>query len=488
MFSFCAQAQKITRIELLGADMMTAAKNRSSDASRLIGNVRFKHEGTILRCDSAFLMSESNSLEAFGNVVINNNDSIFIYGNKLYYDGNTKVAQMQDKVRMVDNHMTLTTDFLTYNMTDEIGTYYNGGKIEDANNVLTSTYGYYYASRNEFFFKRNVVLTNPQYVMYSDTLMYNTNTEIAYFFGPTRIISSENLIYCENGWYNTRTDISQYSRNAYMQKNEHTLKGDSLWYDRKSGVGKAFMNVSMIDTVQNVIVQGHKALYHEKNGNATITDSAVATIVENEDSLFLHGDTLFLVLDSANQGESLHAFLNVKFFRYDLQGACDSMVYSFKDSIIELFEKPVLWQNQTQLSAEKIVIRLENQEIKEMILTESSFIIELDDSTQFNQIKGKNINAFFNGGELYRAHVVGSSEAVYYVREDDNSLIGVNKGNSSEMMIYLEDNKVQAITFINNPKQVVYPIEDFPSNEKELKGFKWEVVRRPMKKEDIFTR
>jgi lipopolysaccharide export system protein LptA len=483
-----ANAQKTTRIELLGADIMTAAKSRGGDASRLVGNVRFKHEETLMRCDSAFLMSESNSLEAFGNVVINNNDSVFVYGNRLYYYGNTRIAQMHDSVKMVDSKMTLTTDHLTYNVADNIGTYRDGGRIVDTSNVLTSRFGYYFADENEFFFKQDVVLTNPDYVMYSDTLMYNTATEVAYFFGPTRIISDDNLIYCENGWYNTITDISQYNKNAYFRKNEHTLKGDSLYYDRQSGIGRAFINVLMTDTVQNIMVSGHRGEYLEKEGRTEVTDSALAVLIEKGDSLFLHGDTLKLLLDSANQAERLLAYYGVKFFRHDIQGACDSLVYNFTDSIIDMYYKPVIWQEKIQLTAKHIHLQLADSELREMVLRESGFIIEQEDSTTFNQVKGKQITAYFSEGKLQRVRVEGNAESVYHVKEEDNSVMGVNKGVSNEMMIYFEDNEVVNISFISNPVQTLFPPDDISDEQKILKGFLLLIKRRPQKKADVFIR
>lgn len=487
--NLAAGAQGVKRIELLGADIMTAAKGKGSDASRLVGNVRFKHESTLMNCDSAFLFGESNSLEAFGNVVINNNDSIFTYGQRLYYDGNTRVAQLHDQVKMVDNQMTLTTEHLTYNMSDDIGTYYNGGKIVDQNNVLTSKYGYYFAARNEFFFKKDVVLTNPEYVMYSDTLMYNTSTEVAYFYGPTQIIAEDNKIWCENGWYDTRNDISQFSRNARLEKNEHTLRGDSLFYDRNSAIGKAFRNVSMTDTVQNMVIYGQYAEYLELAGRCTVTDSALAVLIEKEDSLFLHADTLLLTLDSLNDAENLLAWYGVKFFRKDLQGACDSMQYSVKDSIIEMFHSPLLWSEQNQLSATKITIYLENSEVRELMLHEWGLIIEEEDSLNFNQVKGKTINAFFENGRIVRTHVVGNAETVYYIREDDGALLGINKGTSLEMIIFMDDDsKVESITFLSNPVQTLFPPDELPEADKQLKGFIWEISRRPASKEDVFEK
>lgn len=258
----------------------------------LVGNVIFNHEGALLYCDSAYFYTVENKIEAFSNVRIKVSDTLNIYGKKLRYDGNTKIAEIFENVKLVDDQTTLTTNYLNYDRNTSIASYIDNGKIVNKDNVLTSKLGYYYTSKKQFFFKKDVLLVNPKYTMESDTLLYNTKSEIAFFLGPTDIISKENKIYCENGWYNTKSDKSQFSKNSWMQTENQYLKGDSMYYDRKNKFGKAYNNVVLIDTAKNVILQGNYIENDEVLKKSMITDSALAIFVDNNDTLYLHADTL----------------------------------------------------------------------------------------------------------------------------------------------------------------------------------------------------
>jgi len=478
-------SQKTTKIDLVSANSLEFNKSIGEDVQRLIGSVIMKHDDTYLYCDSAYLHSGSNNVDAYGNVRINST-SVEITGQALNYDGDTKTAEMHKNVKMTDNQTTLTTEHLTYNTRSNIGSYFTGGKITDPKNVLTSTIGYYYADDKKFFFKNNVVLVNPSYTMKSDTLMYNTNTEVSYFYGPTTIVSKENTIYCENGWYDTKKDIAQFNKNAHLTNKEQRLSGDSLYYDRIIGFGKAFHNITVIDTVQNIILKGNYAEYKEKEGQTMITKQALLIQNENGDSLFLHADTLKAFFDSTGTGKTLFAYKHAKFFKSDLQGICDSIVYSFKDSTISMFVKPMLWTDKNQLSADTIFIRLSNNQVKQMFLYTSSFVISKDDSIRFNQVKGKTLIGYFSNNDLKRIDVNGNGETIYYIRDDKNELIGVNKAQSDNLIIHVNENKINTITFITKPVATLYPEKDLSANDTRLKDFIWEESKRPLCKEDVF--
>ncbi len=485
LFPVFSYSQKTTKIDLVSANSLEFDKRISGDVRRLIGDVVLKHDETYLYCDSAYLYSESNSVDAFGNVRINS-DSVNIYSKILHYDGNNRTAQVDNNVKMTDNKMVLTTEHLIYNTRSNIGNYTTGGKITDPENVLTSTIGYYYANDKRFFFKKNVVLVNPRYTMKSDTLMYNTNTEISYFYGPTTIESKENTIYCENGWYDSKNDISQFNKNASFSNKEQILRGDSLYYDRKLGFGKAFNNITVIDTVKDIILKGNYAEYKEKEGRTMITDKALLIQDIANDSLYLHADTLKAFFDSTKTGKIILAYNNAKFFKSDMQGMGDSIVYAFKDSIISMFVHPILWTDKNQLSADTILIHLSNNKIKQMNLYTSSFIVSKDDSIRFNQIKGKNLIGHFVNNKLHTINVNGNGETIYYVRDDKNELIGVNKATSDNLLIFVTENKINTITFITKPEASLYPEKDLLPDDTKLKDFKWDEINRPADKEDIF--
>jgi lipopolysaccharide export system protein LptA len=229
---FSALAQEKTPIGF-SARSMQFDKRIGEDARRLIDNVHFSHEGTNMYCDSAYLFSQQNRLQAYRNIYIQVNDTVSIFGDRLDYDGNTRIAELTGNVKMIDPQMTLTTGHLIYDLNNSTANYAGGGRIVDKENTLTSRWGYYYVNQKQFFFKDDVKLVNPEYVMDSDTLRYNTLTEVAYFLGPTTIVSDENTIFCRNGWYDTRNDVSRFSKDAFLNNKEQSITGDSLFYDRR---------------------------------------------------------------------------------------------------------------------------------------------------------------------------------------------------------------------------------------------------------------
>lgn len=453
----------------------------------LVGNVIFNHEGALLYCDSAYFYTVENKIEAFSNVRIKVSDTLNIYGKKLRYDGNTKIAEIFENVKLVDDQTTLTTNYLNYDRNTSIASYIDKGKIVNKDNVLTSKLGYYYTSKKQFFFKKDVLLVNPKYTMESDTLLYNTKSEIAFFLGPTDIISKENKIYCENGWYNTKSDKSQFSKNSWMQTENQYLKGDSMYYDRKNKFGKAYNNVVLIDTAKNVILQGNYIENDEVLKKSMITDSALAIFVDNNDTLYLHADTLRATYDSSDQIKLVRAYQKVKFYRFDIQGMCDSLSFFMIDSLISMYHSPVLWTDNNQLTADTIHLLTGKNTMKELFLNANAFIISLSDTGQYNQVKGKNMHGFFAENQLYKVDVKGNSETIYYLKEDNSDdLIGINKAVSSDLLLFINKKQFETITFITSPEGVLYPVNELPVAERILKNFKWLDNKRPKEKFDVF--
>lgn len=482
-------AQKPTKVKLVKANDLKYDKRLGTKVQRLIGNVILKQDSTLLFCDSAYLYELTNSFKGFGNVHIKASDSLNIFSDLLDYDGNSKMAELQYNVRLVETRATLYTEHLWYNRGDEIAYYLTGGKIVDSSNQLTSKKGYYYTELREAFFKDSVVLINEKYTMESDTLKYQTETEISFFYGPTTITSDENFVYCEKGWYDTKNEKSLFKKNAYIITEDQKLSGDSLYYNRLIDYGEAMSNVSLVDTVQNINIYGQYGEFTKRNGYAYVTDSAVAVMIDNNDSLFLHSDTLWILFDKEENVEFMLGYYHTKFFRKDMQGMCDSLVYSFKDSTIFLYNEPILWSEKNQLTADSVHIAMKNDQLDTLALINSCFIISMDDTISkntFNQIKGKVMVGYFKDNDLSKISVFGNAESVFYIREENGDLIGVNKTLSSDMNIYLTDNELQKITPIRNVEAHMYPESELPEDDKKMKGFKWIEGQRPMKKEDIF--
>jgi lipopolysaccharide export system protein LptA len=369
----------------------------------------------------------------------------------------------------------------------QIAQYDYWGKIVNGNNFLVSKHGYYYTDKKEFFFKHKVILINPKYTMHSDTLMYNTVTKIAYFYGPSDITSKKDSIYCENGWYDTERDIARFSERAIIFHKEQSLTGDSMYYERETGFGQVFINAILYDSVKDVILNGNYGEIHRDIGFAFMTDRAMATMIDKRDSLFIHSDTVKATFDSAQNINNVFFYYKAKFFRKDLQGMSDSMTYHGADSVITMYREPVIWSEKNQLTADSIKITIRNQQIDTLVMYSSAFIVSEDDTNKYNQVKGRDMIGYIRNNELYKIRVTGNAETVYFVREEDRTLIGINKAIASDMLIFLQNKEVKTITYQEQPVATLYPEKDISPFDLKLKGFKWIIGKRPLTKEDIFT-
>lgn len=480
-----AFSQKKKKVEILNSDILLYERHEGASLKRLIGNVALKHEDVIMYCDSAYLFDDRNLVEAYNNVHIIQGDTLNLYGDFLKYRGDVRIAEFRRNVIMIDKQVELRTEFLDYNLNDDLGYYFNGGVIHNEQDTLKSRKGYYYAKQELFHFKDSVVILNPDFIIYSDTLKYNVATEISYFLGPTQIFGDSSYAYCENGWYNSQQDISQFKKNAYLVSKGQTIIGDSLYYDNLNGFGRAFSNVVVIDSAESVMLKGNYGIFHENPERAMVTDSAIFIQFAGSDSLFVHADTMRSRMDSTNSFRIMMAFYHVKIFGSEIQGKCDSLSYSFRDSVIRLFGQPVLWSEENQLTSEYMEIHTRNEQVEHIELYQSAFIISQEDSTRFNQIKGKDMVGYFREGELYRINVFGNGQTIYYAKED-NEIIGVNSAESSDMVIYLENKKVRKINFIKKPDGILNPLGEVPDRELRLKNFSWQDRYRPRSKLDIF--
>lgn len=468
----------------ISAVVMEQAEDVADGALRFIGNVVLNREGAIMYCDSAYYYTSTDVFEAFSRVHMIQGDTIDLYGDYLHYDGITRLAQIRRNVRLVGRNMELTTSELDYNLGTSVGFYTNHADISSGENKLKSRVGYYYSRSEMYYFRDSVVLWNPDYTIYSDTLRYHTPTRIAYFYGPTEIIGDSSYIYCEHGWYNTAINISKLKDNALVKNKNQTIKGDSLYYERETGYGEGFSNIEISDEEQNVILRGDHAYIQQKYDSALITRNAVFIYVTGEaDSVYIHADTLRSMPD-LGQGRQLKAYYGVKLFKSDMQGICDSLYYSTRDSIIRLYYEPVLWSGENQLSADYIEIWTKNKEVDQLHMKQLAFLINRADTGKFNQIKGKTMTGYFKNNEPYKIDVKGNGQTIYYV-PDNNELVGVNVLQSSNLTIYLKDKKPDDIRFYVKPTGTTYPMNMVPEDEVILKDFKWLDTKRPKSKEDI---
>ncbi|NBC83645.1 MAG: organic solvent tolerance protein OstA [Bacteroidetes bacterium] len=475
--------QESTKIKYK-ASVVEYDKKVGGGAMRLLNNVEFRHAGAIMYCDSAYLYNKENSFEAFYNVYINQGDTLHLYGDYLEYNGNTKLAKMRSNVRLKNKETELFTNALDYDMGSNIGFYRNNADIFSGDNELTSKKGYYYADTKHYLFQDSVVLINPDYIIYSDTLKYMNQTSIAEVFGPTTIVSDSNTIYCEHGWFNTIDNTSRLTKNNRLEDPERILWSDTLLYDRDRGIGEAFSFVTMFDKEENMLLKGHYAFSDQRNDKALLTDSALFIQISEEDSLYLHADTIQMYTDTVGY-RVVRGYYKVKVYRSNMQAMCDSLVYNVSDSIIRLFHEPVLWSEQHQITGNYIEMLTDENSVNQMNINENAMIISQNDTARYNQIKGKNMVGYLRNSELYRINVMGNGQTVYYA-QDNEEIIGVNKAVSSDLVIYLDAGEVNRINFKTKPDATLYPLGMAQSEELVLKGFQWLDNRRPKSKHDIF--
>jgi lipopolysaccharide export system protein LptA len=484
---YASFAQEKEQIIIKNSDALLGGTKIGEGVRRFIGNVIFEHNNATMYCDSAYLYSQQNLIHAFSNVHISRGDTLHMYGDFMLYNGNTSIGNVRNNIRLEDEKTILYTDSLDFNTATNIAHYFDGGRIVNTDSSeLISKHGYYFSNQDLFIYKDNVVVTATDYIIYTDSLRYNSKTKIMYFIGPTNIYNGDNHLYAEKGWYKTNEEKYKFTKNARYQNKEKILLGDVLYYDQLNGIGRANDNIEIIDTVEKMILKGNYAYYVEEPESFFITDSALLIhISENNDSLFLHADTIssISVTDSIDTYRILKAFHKVKMFRSDFQGRCDSMVYNTRDSVASMFVEPILWSEGSQMTALKVEAYIKNEKIDRFKLINTAFIISQEeiDTANYNQIKGKEMTGYIRNNELKKIDVVGNGQTIYYT--EDGS--GVNAAESSNLVIYMNNGKVGRINMINDPEGVLYPMGEL--QETRLKGFLWLEKLRPKKKEDIFN-
>ncbi len=466
-------------------------KRAHTEAKVFLDSVIFYHEGAYMYCDSAYLFDETNTFEAFSNVVIEQGDTLFIYGDYLHYDGYTRLARLRDNIRMEDNQATLFTDSLNYDRVANLGYYFDGGMLVDEDNELTSFWGQYDPESKDALFSNTVKLINENFTIYSDTLKYNTETKVADILGPSTIVSDSGYIETSHGWYNTETeDAKLFNRSRiYSSDTTKVLVGDTILYNRFSGIADVYGNMYMEDFVQKAILYGNFGTYNEKTEYGMATDSAYVIDYSQSDSLFLHGDTLQMFTDSIYK--DIKAFYNVRFFRDDMQGVSDSLSFVQRDSTLYLLGNPVLWNDENQVLGERIDIHFNDSTIDMAHVREYALAIQSREKDgQYNQISGRDMKIYFDKGELRHLLVDGNAESLYYLVEGDSigSIIGLNKTESAYLSMDFRNNELEKLKLWSATQAVTTPLSLLQAGESTLKGFMWLDYLRPKHKMDIFRR
>ena len=476
-------------VYLLHADETRFNQRINPDAQILVGDVVFRHDSMYMYCDSALFYETSNSLDAYGNVRMNQGDTLFLYGDRLHYNGDEMLAKVRENVVMIDKAMTLTTDSLNYDRTISLGYYFNWGTIEDTLNVLTSEWGEYDTQTNDAVFNYEVTLTNPNFVLTSDTLLYNTKTQVATIVGPSNINSDRNHIYSTLGRYNTATNQAFLLNRSILTNDDKRLVGDSIYYDRNGGYGEAFDYVEMDDFGGKMRLTGDYTYYNELVDSAYATQRAVAIDYSQGDSMFIHGDTLRLLSrypDTDSVYRIVQAYRKVRIYREDVQAVCDSLVFNSLDSCMTMYFDPVVWNGPQQVLGEVIRVYLNDSTVEWAHVENQALIVEQVDTNKFNQIGGRDVKAYFVNGNIDKSDVTGNVMVVYYYTEAGDSIaFGMNTTECSFLTAYMKDRQVDKLYIKDQSNGVFYPITQIPSGKDKLSNFAWLSKLRPLSKYDI---
>jgi len=457
---------------------------------RYLKNVNILHEGAVMTCDSAYVYRKTNSVEAYGQIVVIKEDSK-LYGDFLQYDGNSSSGMVSGKeVKLVQKDATLVTDAIYFNTKNNSAYYLTKGTLTNPENKMISQHGYYYSKLKRYNFAGKVEMEGKDGRIFTDSLEYDTQQEVVSFYGPTRIYNKENYVYCEKGWYNRRNGESNFFTNAFMQNKANKVFGEDIFYDKEKGFTRIIDKVAIVDTTNKVTVFGGKASYWDIEKRAIVEENPLLMTVSEGDTLFLRSDKMLLnSYPDKSLPDSVYRIVRavgkVAYYKKDLQGRCDSIIYSTKDSTASFFVEPVLWSDNNQMTADVIkAYSSKDNKVRRMDFDGNAFSVAKEDSIHYNQIRGKSMIAYFSNGQFSRLDVKGNGQAVYYLR-DEGVIAAVNKAESSDLTAFFKNRKPSRISFKVKPISTFYPIEKIDYEEVTLKGFRWLDNLRPKSKFDI---
>lgn len=499
-----------------GKSLRLITIDSATSLETIAGNVIIKEGLTTFYCDSATINRKTNIVEAYGNVHINDNDSIHTYAQYLRYVGIERIAYLKKNVRLTDKKGTLYTDDLEYNLTTGIATYKNGGRIVNGTTVLTSRDGVYYADTKDIFFKNKVHLKDPERDIYTDSLQYNIKTNIANFIAKTKIIGKDGSVINTNaGTYNLATGEAIFTDGASFSDSTRRGSAKTIAYDKKSGTIQMEGNAKLVDSVNNVTVLGGQIYIDTKVNSFLATRKPVMIIYREGDSTYVAADTLFSGLrkydslerkmitqrdtlkttlainaNTTSGDTSIRYFIgfhHVRIFNDSLQAVSDSMHYTTADSTFKLFGEPVVWSGKSQVSGDTLYLFTQKQKPKRLYVFNDALIINKTAERLYNQIGGRTLNGYFIDGNLDYVRVKGSpAESIFYPQDEDSAYVGMNRSSSDVIDAYFVNKEVNKVKFVNDVNGVLYPLRDIPADKKELKGFKWLDNRRPKSWIELF--
>lgn len=464
--------------------------------------VHFIHEGVNMWCDRAVYYEKEDFIEAYSHVVMKQGDTINMNAKYAEYSGKTQLAFASGNVVLTEPKSTLTTDTLYFDRVKQQAFYKSKGKVvRDSSGTITSQIGRYYMASKKYQFVQNVVLVNPQYTLKTNHLDFYTETGHAYLFGPSTIDGEASTIYCERGFYDTNNDTGYFVKKAKINYENRIFEGDSMYFDRKISFASATNHIKVTDTLNHSVATGHYAEVWRAKDSVFITKRALAITVQENDSIYMHSDTLMVT--GQPEHRITRAYYNTKIYKSDLSGKADSVHADHKTGLTRLINlsrfssadafstkhKPILWNLGNQMTGDTIhlISNPETEKLDSLLVFDNAFLISKDTlGTGYNQIKGQKLIGLFKDNKLYNVDIIKNAEVIYYTRDGKNELVGINKSKSGKINIQITDNVIDEIRLLQDIDGDLYPESQFPENARKLRGFDWREEERPKSVEDLF--
>ena len=491
--STAAQQQDTSYVYLIHSDVIRFDEVINPDANRLIGNVVFRHDSMYMYCDSALFYQKQNRFSAYHNVRAEQGDTLFLYGDSLFYDGNTKLLRVRDHVRLENKSMILLTDSLNYDRNTGLGWFFDGGTLLDEESTLISQYGQFDTNTKLATFMDGVSMESPDYTLTTDTLNYNTDTHIAFLNSPATIVNEGNVINTSHGRFNTQSNNAVLLDRSVVEQNggENRMTGDSIVYDKEGGEMQGFGDVIINNYKDKVDVQGEYVYYNQNIDSAVVTGRALLIEYSAGDSLFMHADTFRLVTFYNQAGDTVierqvRGFRRVRAYRPDMQMVADSMVFTTADSSLTLFHDPIVWNEGQQVLGEKIIFYMNDSTIDWAHVIGQALFVQRNDTIHYNQITGREMKAYFKNSEIDKTDVIGNVRAVFYPLDGDSAMIGMNTTESSNLTVFFVDRAVDRIAIHSRSNGVMYPMEKIDPTKMYLPNYQWFGRIRPTSPEDVF--
>ncbi len=486
--------QENDKIKIENSDFVDRNQDEIPGATVFTGNVNVVHKGVNIKCNKAYYFDKENYVKAFGNVRINQGDSVALNSRYAEYDGTKELAFATGDVFLRSPESTLTTDTIYFDKKNQMAFYNSYGTIVNKENTLKSKSGHYYVQSKKYQFNTKVVVTNPKAKIETNHLDYYENSGHAYVFGPSTITNQGNVIYTENGFYDTKNNTGKLLKNSKITYDNKIIEGDDLYYDQSRNFSRAINNVKITDTINNMVAKGHYAeMWRDgqtRKDSIILTKRAVVITKVENDSLYMHGKKILVT--GPPEDRTIRAFNNVRFYKTDMSGKCDSIHSNNKNALTQLIGRPVIWNGENQMTGDVMHLIGNNgtEQLDSLKVLNNAFLVQKDTISKngYNQIKGQNLYGKFKDNALSEVDIVKNTELIYYMRNDDNELIGIDKKVCSKINMEITDNQIETVTASNDVESNLYPEDEFPENARRLRGFIWRGDERIKSKDDIFPK